>query len=169
MKLFLICYSNINDNKKNLNYFEKSVLIKCPPEKVFEFHSDTNNLKLITPDFIKVNIVKIDLPLKLQSEIILNIIQFGFIKIKWTIRLTDFKHYSIITDTQIKGPFKVWIHQHCFAESESNTIMTDKINYKLPMGVLGKLLNKIIIKKLIEKQFEFRHIKTKEILERGIK
>ncbi|MDQ3020824.1 MAG: SRPBCC family protein [Bacteroidota bacterium] len=148
-----------------MNYFEKSVLINCPLKKVFEFHTDTNNLKKITPDFIKVDIIKIDLPLKLGSEIILELIQIHIIKTIWKIQLTDFKPYTIITDTQIKGPFKVWVHSHCFKDQHDKTLMTDKVNYELPFGILGKTVNQILIKRLINKQFEFRHKTTKEILE----
>lgn len=150
-----------------MSKFEKSVLINCPVKKAFEFHSDTNNLKLITPDFIKVIIRKIELPLKLQSEIVLEIIQFGLIKTNWTIQLTDFLPDTLITDTQLKGPFKVWIHRHCFADSNGKTLMTDKINYELPFGILGKLSDKIFVRRLIKKQFKFRQKKTKEILEKN--
>jgi ligand-binding SRPBCC domain-containing protein len=147
-----------------MNYFEKSVLINCPVEKVFEFHSDTGNLKKITPWFIKVKIIKMELPLRLNSEIILQITQFGLLRTKWSIQLTEFKPYSIITDTQTKGPFKKWQHSHCFESKDGKTLMTDKINYELPFGLIGKSVNKLFIKKMIGKQFKFRHNVTKSIL-----
>lgn len=148
-----------------MNHYEKSVLINCPVEKVFEFHTDTNNLKKITPENIEVNILKIELPLQLNSEILLKIKQFGFISTEWNIRLTDFKPFSIITDTQIKGPFKNWIHSHCFEERDGKTLMTDRINYELPFGSIGRIADKLFAAKMIDKQFEFRHKKTKNILE----
>lgn len=153
-----------------MNSFEKSVLINCPVKKVFEFHSDTNNLTKITPDFIKVEIMKIDLPLKLNSLIKLSITQFGFLKTKWEIKLTEFVPDILITDTQFKGPFKVWMHSHSFdvkGENGEQTLMTDKINYELPFGALGEFADILFVRKMIEKQFEFRHKVTKEILERN--
>lgn len=151
-----------------MNNFEKSVLINCPVKKVFEFHSDTNNLAKITPDFIKVKILEIDLPLRLNSLIKLSIIQFGILKSNWEIKLTEFVPDILITDTQFKGPFKIWIHSHCFdvkGENGDQTLMTDKINYELPFGALGEFADILFIRKMIEKQFEFRHKETKEILE----
>lgn len=145
---------------------EKSIIIDCPVKKAFEFHSDTNNLKKITPDSIKVNIIRMDLPLKKGSEILLEIKQFGFLKNKWLIRLTEFNENSQITDTQINGPFKNWVHEHIFEEVNGKTKMTDRIRYELPFGILGILADKILIHKMIEKQFEFRHKVTKELLER---
>lgn len=148
-----------------MSYFERSVLINCPIEKVFGFHSDTNNLTKITPDFIKVSIIKIDLPLRLQSEISLEVTQFQFIRTRWNIRLTEFDPFKLITDTQVKGPFKKWEHKHCFEKENGNTLMTDKINYELPFGLIGRAADKLFITKMIEKQFEFRHKLTKSILE----
>ena len=54
-----------------MSHYERSLLIDCPVEKAFGFHSDTNNLKKITPAFINVKLIQIDLPLRLESEIIL--------------------------------------------------------------------------------------------------
>ena len=148
-----------------MSHYERSVLIDCPLEKAFEFHSDTNNLKKITPEFIKVKLVKIDLPLRLDSEIILEITQFGFLKTKWNIKLTDFQPNILITDTQTKGPFKIWKHSHCFEEKEGKTFMIDRIIYELPFGIIGRAADKLFIAKMIGKQFEFRHKVTKSILE----
>ncbi len=149
-----------------MHYFEKSVMISCPAEKVFKFHSDTENLPKITPPYIKVEIKNIDLPLKKGSKIILSIKQFGFLKTTWKIEITDFTEFTLITDTQINGPFKYWKHDHHFENLGLNTKMTDRISYELPFGVAGRMINRIIIRKLIEKQFEFRHKMTKEILEK---
>ena len=43
--------------------------------------------------------------------------------------------------------------------------MTDKISYELPFGIIGRIADKLIIAKMIDKQFEFRHKVTKSILE----
>lgn len=150
-----------------MSYYEKSVLINCKLEEAFGFHSDTNNLKRITPDFIKVRIIKIDLPLILHSEISLEITQFEFFRTKWKLELTDFSPFSLITDTQIKGPFKKWQHKHCFEPKDGGTMMTDKINYELPFGSIGRAADKLYVSKMIDKQFEYRHKLTKNILEKS--
>lgn len=148
-----------------MNEIKKSIMINCSVRKAFEFHSDTNNLKKITPDSIKVKILRMDLPLKEGSEIELEIMQFGFLKNNWLIKLTAFKENSLITDTQIKGPFSYWVHDHIFEEAEGKTKMTDRIRYELPFGILGKIAGKLFVSKMIEKQFEFRHNITKSLLE----
>ena len=149
-----------------MHLFEKSIVINCNAGKVFEFHSDTNNLKKITPDFIKAEILKIELPLKKGSIIKLSVIQFGIIKTTWKIRISEFEPDKLITDTQEEGPFRKWIHKHCFEDLNGKTRMTDKIEYELPFGALGKAANFIFVKKILEKQFRYRHKATKEYLEK---
>lgn len=145
--------------------FEKSVLIDCNISKVFEFHTDTNNLPLITPPGIKVEILKLDTPVNKGSEIELNITQFGFYKSRWNLTIAEFINDKLISDKQISGPFKSWIHHHIFEPKNNQTLMTDKIELELPFGILGKSVYKILVKNLIRKQFEFRHEVTKKLLE----
>ena len=149
----------------NLKNFKKSIEIKCSVEIAFDFHKDTNNLKLITPPGIDVKIESIELPLKLGSEIILRITQFGFFRSKWHIRLTEFLENKLITDTQIKGPFAVWKHKHIFEEKGETTLMTDELEFELPFGLLGDIAYKVFVARLIKKQFEYRQRVTKQILE----
>jgi ligand-binding SRPBCC domain-containing protein len=148
-----------------MQIYQKSVKIDCPVEKAFDFHCDTNNLTLITPPGIKVAILKIDLPLKLNSEIILRVNQFGVLKNKWHLRITEFVENEIITDTQIAGPFRHWVHRHMFSSSGNTTVMTDEIDYELAFGPLGSIVSKLVLPSLIGKQFDYRHSKTKQILE----
>ncbi|MBK6507528.1 MAG: SRPBCC family protein [Ignavibacteria bacterium] len=148
-----------------MKHFKKSIEIKCSVERAFDFHKDTNNLKLITPPGISVKILSIELPLKLGSEIVLNVTQFGLIRNKWHIKLTEFVENKLITDTQIKGPFALWKHKHIFEDKGETTLMTDEIEFKLPFGILGDIAYSVFVARLIRNQFEYRQRVTKQILE----
>ena len=132
-----------------MNIFETSILIDSKIKDAFDFHSDT------------------DLPLKEGSIIELKISQFGIISNKWKLQIKNLKPFNLITDKMISGPFKYWEHDHIFTEENGKTLMTDSLKYELPFGIIGKLADKIFLKRMIKKQFEIRHWKTKEILERN--
>ncbi len=149
--------------------FNKSIKINCSEKKAFEFHTDTNNLKLITPPGINVEILSINLPLNLGSEIKLRVTQFGLVRTTWIIKLTEYIYGKIITDTQLSGPFSKWIHRHKFEGTEDTCTMTDEIEYELPFGALGRLADKVIVSSLIKKQFDYRHKATKQLLEGNLK
>ena len=47
-------------------------------------------------------------------------------------------------------------HRHLFKEVENGIEMIDIVHYKLPYGVLGKVIEKLIVKKKIERIFDYR-------------
>jgi len=146
-------------------HFEKSVLIDCSVEKAFLFHTDTNNLKKISPSSVTVDIRKIELPMKIDSEVELVITQFGIFKSRWKVKIAKYITNEVVGDLMLKGPFKSWYHEHRFKEEHGKIIMTDYIDYELPLGLLGNIANRLFVKKIITNMFEFRHKRTKEVLE----
>ena len=121
--------------------FENSFVVDQQIDSVWEFYTNVKHLEIITPKQIKLKILKYT-----SSEIILG--QECWIegkigrKIKWHSRITDFKKYEY-TDEMIDGPFKKWIHKHRFSDlGNMRTKVIDKIEYDLPFGLLGKMLNR---------------------------
>jgi ligand-binding SRPBCC domain-containing protein len=64
-------------------------------------------------------------------------------------------------DEQRSGPYAIWHHEHHFEVVENGVMMTDKLFYKVPFGVFGRLLDQMFIHKKVNGIFEFR----KKILE----
>lgn len=54
------------------------------------------------------------------------------------------EEYSYFVDEQVKGPFKHYRHEHYFEEKEGVVIMKDVFDFESPLGVLGRIANKII-------------------------
>ncbi|MDP2303702.1 MAG: SRPBCC family protein [Ignavibacteria bacterium] len=146
--------------------FEKSVLIRTSKINLFEFHRDTNNLPKISPLFPKVKLISIsEFPLQNDSVIIIQL-NFILFKIYWEIRITDFVFNEKIADIQIKGPFKFWKHYHIFTSVDEGTIITDRIDFIPPFGIIGKVLLPLIKLQLFL-MFKLRHHKTKSLFERN--
>ncbi|MFM7259597.1 MAG: TIGR01777 family oxidoreductase [bacterium] len=68
-------------------------------------------------------------------------------------------------DTQESGPFGSWRHLHRFTSKDAGSMLEDRIAYDPPFGVLGRIGQKIFHREL-ERQFEFRHARTREDLRR---
>ena len=47
----------------------------------------------------------------------------------------------------VKGVFKSFKHEHFFEDSKNGTLMVDIFVYQSPLGFLGKLANKLFLKK----------------------
>lgn len=145
---------------------KSSVVINAPSEVVFDFHTDTRNLPLISPSWMKVDILKTTGEGK-GKMIELYITQFGLFKTKWIVEIAEYERPTRITDIAHKGPFKRFRHQRDIKRiSDTSCELTDTFDYELPLGIIGKIGDAVMIKSFVEKMFRQRHIKTKLVLEK---
>lgn len=85
------------------------------------------------------------------------------IKMDWCTEITHVDDKKYFVDEQRFGPYSMWHHQHHFKAVEGGVEMIDIIDYAIPMGVLGRLMNSILISSEIENIFSFREKKIKEL------
>jgi ligand-binding SRPBCC domain-containing protein len=67
-------------------------------------------------------------------------------------------------DEQRFGPYTMWHHKHILKEVEGGVEMTDIIHYKIPLGILGDVMNKIFIKGQLNKIFNYRFKMLNELI-----
>jgi ligand-binding SRPBCC domain-containing protein len=145
--------------------FERSITIDAPIEKVFHFHDDSQNLLRITPPDTKVELLSAT-PAGKGQRVVLQTVQFGFFKSKWEVEITEYEPPVKIVDVQRKGPFGKWIQTRHFKKiSETQTEMTDHVEYELPAEHLTNFFAGRFVQHEIEKMFRHRQSKTKELLE----
>lgn len=135
--------------------FISSFSIKTDLEKIFRFHLDPKNLKLVSTPGMNLKIIQHQSPLEKNSEVKLKFYIFPFIPMEWNLIIEDLVENELIVDLQTKGPFKYWKHQHRFKQLFDGTVvMTDEIEYDL--GLLGKIFKPLINWRL-NKMFKFRY------------
>ncbi|MBS3808464.1 MAG: hypothetical protein KGY60_13245, partial [Bacteroidales bacterium] len=59
-------------------------------------------------------------------------------------------------DEQRFGPYRFWHHKHFLEETENGVKMTDEVTYKLPLGFIGRWVNRLLVKRRLKQIFEFR-------------
>lgn len=75
---------------------------------------------------------------------------FGFyIKHQSIISEMEFPHYFV--DEQLKGKFKIFKHTHRFKKENNSVLMIDELVYKVPYGIIGKLLDNFLLKNYLTK------------------
>lgn len=69
---------------------------------------------------------------------------FG-IPLTMTSRVTalDFPHS--FTDEQVRGPFTAFRHVHEFEATAAGSIMTDRVEFAAPLGILGRALERLVL------------------------
>jgi len=134
-------------------------------KKAWDFFSQPDNLKLITPDYLNFRILsKSDAGEMYPGMIITYTLSPLFhISINWATEISQVKEYKYFIDNQIKGPYKIWHHEHHFKETEQGVEMRDILYYEIPYGFLGRFLHKLIIGKKVNEIFNYREQKIKEL------
>ena len=84
---------------------------------------------------------------------------------KLTSKVTEFEQPNYFVDEMVNGAFKSFKHEHHFADLNGGTLMTDFFDYKSPLGFLGKLADKLFLKKYMIDLLEERNRIVKEFAE----
>jgi len=84
---------------------------------------------------------------------------------KLTSKVTEFDRPNYFADEMIHGTFKGFKHEHHFRDFNGGTLMTDFFDYQSPFGFLGKLADKLFLKKYMTELLEKRNRIVKDFAE----
>lgn len=133
-------------------------------DKAWEFFSSPKNLAVITPEGL--NLVPItELPEKMYTGIFVTykVKPLLGIPLTWVTEITYIEKRKFFVDEQRLGPYRIWHHQHHFKEIDGGVEMTDIVDYRLPLGMLGLLIQKIMVGQKVKEIFEFRRKRLIEL------
>ncbi len=133
--------------------------------EVWNFISKPENLKEITPPYMGFHITTPDLPSVMYAGMIISyrVSPLAGVPMTWVTEITHVKPESYFVDEQRVGPYAMWHHEHFVEASEGGVKMTDIVTYKLPMGFLGRLAHRLMIKKQLKEIFRFRRQKLVQL------
>lgn len=133
-------------------------------EKAWEFLSDPSNLKVITPSYMGFKILSGADKKAYPGQIIqYTVSPLLGIPMRWVTELTHVVPGSYFVDEQRFGPYAFWHHKHFIHTTENGVKMEDIVDYKLPMGVIGKIIHWIYVKRKLKQIFSYREDKLKEL------
>ena len=138
--------------------FKRELRLKATMDEVWDFISSPGNLKEITPDYMGFDITSEDLPKKMYPGMIISYLVsplFG-IKTIWVTEITHVKDKSYFVDEQRVGPYTIWHHEHFIEPIEEGVLMKDIVSYKPPFGFLGRIANRLVIKRKLDEIFNYR-------------
>jgi len=89
------------------------------------------------------------------------------VKQKLTAKITEMEKPYRFTDEMVKGAFHSFKHTHEFIESGAGTVMKDEFAYISPLGILGKLADRLFLEKYMQAFIVNRSLALKEIAEKN--
>lgn len=135
---------------------KRETILNLPVNEVFDFFSKAENLDKITPPVLGFRIIT-PLPVDMKKGTLIDYkIKLNGIPFDWKTEITEWEPPFYFTDTQIKGPYKMWVHQHRFEDQNGRTKMTDIVNYLSPGGFFEFIPHNLIVKNKVEYIFDYR-------------
>ncbi len=126
-------------------------------KEAWDFLSDPRNLKTITPDYMGFEIVS-GAASKIYAGQILQYIVTPLLNIplKWVTEITHVREGEYFVDEQRFGPYSLWHHKHFIKPIKNGVEMIDIVDYKVPFGILGQLVQPFLVRPKLEEIFEYR-------------
>lgn len=130
----------------------------------WDFLSNPNNLKTITPDYMGFDIISgADRAMFAGQIIQYRVTPIGGIPTQWVTEITHVKDKEFFVDEQRFGPYSLWHHKHFIKTIPGGVAMEDIVDYKLPLGVLGRIAHPILVKPKLKEIFNYRYLKLIEL------
>lgn len=127
-------------------------------DQAWDFFSSPANLQLITPPEMHFKVISLHHGPKIYPG---QIIEYKIkpllgIPVYWMTAITHVQDRQFFVDEQRFGPYSLWHHQHHFRSIPGGVEMTDIIHYKLPLAFVGRLVHWLLVRKKLERIFQFR-------------
>lgn len=134
------------------------------PGEVFEFYADAGNLERITPDWLGFRITTPQ-PIEMKPGALIEYrLELHHIPLRWLTRIEAWEPGERFVDVQVKGPYRLWHHTHTFEAHEQGTRVRDEVRYALPLGPLGELAHRALVRRDLERIFDFRHASVSKVM-----
>ena len=144
-----------------MQIFERTIRLAASPEETYAWHAAPGALEKLTPPGEPVRVThRTGDGIEEGSRVTLLVGRFPF-RMSWVAEHRDVTPGRSFSDIMIRGPFAHWHHEHRFDDDGAGgTLLTDRIRYRLPFGLPGRLLLGWLIRRKLNKLFDFRHTVT---------
>ncbi len=132
---------------------QRDSIVPSVLDEVFSFFSDAHNLDQITPSFLQFRVLS-PRPIAMQvSTRIDYALRMHGIPLRWTSEITAWDPPYRFVDTQVRGPYRWWHHEHRFEDLGDSTRVIDNVEYASPGG---RLVHALFVKRDLHRIFDFR-------------
>jgi len=147
-----------------IHILERTQVVPLPREKVFAFFADARNLEAITPEFLHFQILPpVPTSLGVGSQIDYRLSLFG-VPFRWRTRIAAWQPGVRFVDVQERGPYALWHPTHSFLDVERGTRVSDRVEYRLPLGALGDVAHPLLVGRTLARIFDHRRDRVAALL-----
>jgi ligand-binding SRPBCC domain-containing protein len=132
---------------------ESKIKVARPQGEVFAFFSNAVNLEKLTPPWLNFRIITPPpISMAVGTRIKYRLSLHGF-PVNWESEITVWDPPHRFVDEQTRGPYRLWHHEHAFAERDGVTLVSDLVTYAVYGGAL---INSLFVAPDVRRIFAFR-------------
>ncbi len=135
---------------------ERTQVVHRPIAEVFPFFAAARNLERITPPWLRFEMLTrepVDMREGTRLEYRLHV---HGIPIRWVSRIEAWEPGRRFVDRQLRGPYRLWEHTHEVEAHPQGTLSRDIVLYALPLGPVGAVAHRLLVRRDLERIFDFR-------------
>jgi ligand-binding SRPBCC domain-containing protein len=133
--------------------YKGELLIAGALDEVFSFFLDAANLEVITPPWLNFKIIT-PRPVEMRVGAIIDYrLHVRGLPMRWRTLITCWEPPFRFVDEQVRGPYRIWVHEHTFEQKGSQTLASDHVRYSPPGGWIT---DRLFVRRDIERIFAYR-------------
>lgn len=137
----------------NIHRFETDLRLPHPRERVFGFFAEAENLQGITPPSLDFRILT-PAPIRMAEGTLIDYrLRIRGVPVRWRTRIRVWDPPRRFVDEQVRGPYRLWVHEHRFEPEGGGTRVVDRVDYAVPGG---RLVDRLFVRREVERIFAYR-------------
>ena len=128
-----------------------------PRAEIFAFFSNPANLELLTPTWLQFRILTPEPLPRGEGALFEYQLKVRGLPLRWRTLIETWQEGERFSDRQVLGPCALWHHTHLFQDlPEGGTRIIDRVRYRAPFGILGRVVTALYLRRDIARIFEYR-------------
>jgi len=79
------------------------------------------------------------------------------VPVRWQSEIAAWEPPHRFVDRQLRGPYRLWHHEHIFEAIDGGTAIRDVVDYRAPGWILEPLVNRLLVRPDVDRIFAYRH------------
>lgn len=137
----------------HVSTFSSQQIIQAPLAEVFRFFSDAANLEHLTPPWLGFEVLT-PAPIEMAPGALIDYrLRWRGVPLRWRTEIEIWEPTRRFVDRQVRGPYRLWRHEHLFEEHRGGTMVEDRIEYA---AIGGRLAHWLAVDRDVETIFAYR-------------
>jgi ligand-binding SRPBCC domain-containing protein len=140
--------------------FSQSQWLDRRLQELFPFFAEARNLGRITPPWLRFEVLD-EGPIEMQVGALIDYrIHWRGIPLRWRSEIAVWEPPFRFVDRQVRGPYRLWHHDHLFTERDGGTEVSDQVRYAV-WG--GPLIERLFVRRDVAAIFAYRRRRLTEL------